>query len=143
MVDLDGTYYIGNTLHDYLRTAMRWHLAGGRFGRVFSIMSLGALDHQHTACPATAVERQMHLGKRLRDDMPFEYFRFGNAEAVLHRARQRSHLAAVRQVLPQAQVRSAVITVTTDNHSAEPDYALWRDHTLVRFPWSQRMAVRR
>ena len=26
----------------------------------------------------------MHLGKRLRDDMPFEYFRFGNAEAVLH-----------------------------------------------------------
>lgn len=45
-------------------------------------------------------------------------------------------LAAVRQVLPQAQVRSAVITVTTDNHIAEPDYALWRDHTLVRFPWS-------
>ena len=43
VVDLDGTYYIGNTLHDYLRTAMRWHLAGGRFGRVFSIMSLGAL----------------------------------------------------------------------------------------------------
>ena len=35
----------------------------------------------------------MHLGKRLRDDMPFEYFRFGNAEAVLHRARQRSHNA--------------------------------------------------
>ena len=45
-------------------------------------------------------------------------------------------LAAVRQVLPQAQVRSAVITVTTDTHSAAPDYDLGPDPTLVRLPWS-------
>lgn len=52
-------------------------------------------------------------------------------------------LAAVKReiekALPKAEVRTAVITVTRPAPLVEPDYALYRDETLVRFPWSADM----
>lgn len=53
-------------------------------------------------------------------------------------------LRAVRdriQSLCQERVilKTAVITVTTDNPAIRPDYALYRDKTLIRFPWSMDM----
>ena len=43
---------------------------------------------------------------------------------------------AVRAALPDADIRTAVITQTTDNPLAVPDYTLYNDKTLIRFPWS-------
>lgn len=37
------------------------------------------------------------------------------------------------------EIRSAVITVTRKHPAAIPDYALFRNSTLVRFPWSADM----
>lgn len=37
---------------------------------------------------------------------------------------------------PQAIVRIAVITVTTSSPVCDAHFALYRDHTLCRFPWS-------
>lgn len=48
----------------------------------------------------------------------------------------KSVLHSVAQAMPQAQVRSAVITVTTQDPAVVPDYAILREQTLVRFPWS-------
>lgn len=36
-------------------------------------------------------------------------------------------------------VKTAVLTVTTDNPVISPDYALYRNKTLIRFPWSMDM----
>lgn len=43
---------------------------------------------------------------------------------------------AVGRVCPNADVRTAVITVTTSNPKIQPDFALYRNKTLIRFPWS-------
>ncbi len=43
---------------------------------------------------------------------------------------------AVRIHCPHAQIRSAVITVTTPDPAIMPDYALLNNSTLVRFPWA-------
>ncbi len=43
---------------------------------------------------------------------------------------------AIREAAPQAEVRTAVLTVTTATPLINPDYALRRDETLIRFPWS-------
>lgn len=43
---------------------------------------------------------------------------------------------AVREEAPDADIRTGVLTVTTDNPAISPDYALWRDNRLLRFPWS-------
>ena len=46
-------------------------------------------------------------------------------------------LEAFKAVLPAgAEVRSAVITVTTDDPLVMPDFYLYNDKTLVRFPWA-------
>ena len=46
-------------------------------------------------------------------------------------------LEAFKAVLPAgAEVRSAVITVTTDDPLVMPDIYLYNDKTLVRFPWA-------
>ncbi len=37
---------------------------------------------------------------------------------------------------PGAKIRSAVITVTTVSPMVTPDYALYNNRTLIRFPWS-------
>lgn len=37
---------------------------------------------------------------------------------------------------PGAAVASAVITVTTDCPAVQPDYTLFNNQTLIRFPWS-------
>ena len=49
----------------------------------------------------------------------------------------RSVLEAIRAVNPANEIRTAVITVTRDNPVTNPDYALYRNRTLVRFPWAE------
>lgn len=46
---------------------------------------------------------------------------------------------AIRTSRPDADVRSAVVTVTTSSPKINPDFALYRNHTLIRFPWSMDM----
>lgn len=43
---------------------------------------------------------------------------------------------ALRRARPDVEVRAAVITVTTGRPSVSPDYTLYNNHTLIRFPWS-------
>lgn len=43
---------------------------------------------------------------------------------------------AVRIDMPGAEVRSAVITQTTPSPVITPDYTLYNNRTLIRFPWS-------
>ncbi len=44
---------------------------------------------------------------------------------------------AVRHCLADnAHITTAAITVTTAQPAINPDYALYRNHTLIRFPWS-------
>lgn len=45
-------------------------------------------------------------------------------------------IQAVKSAAPDADVRSAVLTVTTPHPAVEPEYALWRREVLLRFPWS-------
>ncbi len=45
-------------------------------------------------------------------------------------------IRAVKSVVPRAEIRSAALTVTTPHPSVEPEYALWRNEVLLRFPWS-------
>ncbi len=44
---------------------------------------------------------------------------------------------ALRQIAPQAKIAKAVVNVTTKKHLIEPDYRLFPDRRLVRFPWSK------
>ncbi|MBD5313484.1 MAG: hypothetical protein HDS06_04580 [Bacteroides sp.] len=46
---------------------------------------------------------------------------------------------AVRRVRPDADIRTAVLTVTTASPAVVPDFALYRNRTLLRFPWSMDM----
>lgn len=43
---------------------------------------------------------------------------------------------AIAARCPEAQIHTAVITVTTPHPSFRPDYTLYDDGTLIRFPWS-------
>ncbi|MCM1139688.1 MAG: glycosyltransferase [Duncaniella sp.] len=45
-------------------------------------------------------------------------------------------LTELRRIHPKADIRSAVITVTTESPIVMPDYYLYNDKTLIRFPWS-------
>lgn len=46
---------------------------------------------------------------------------------------------ALRRACPDIEVRTAVITVTTRRPAVMPDFALYKDNTLIRFPWSMDM----
>jgi len=48
----------------------------------------------------------------------------------------RSVLTALKAMSPDVMFKSAVITVTTSSASITPDYFLYNDGTLIRFPWS-------
>lgn len=43
---------------------------------------------------------------------------------------------ALKEIKPDAEVRLAVVTVTTKKPLIWPDYALYTDQTLIRFPWA-------
>lgn len=43
---------------------------------------------------------------------------------------------AIADAAPQADVRTAVLAVTTQHPAINPDYSLRRGDTLLRFPWS-------
>lgn len=43
---------------------------------------------------------------------------------------------AVKQLLPRVQIVTAVITATRPAGSRAADYALYRNNTLIRFPWA-------
>ena len=51
-------------------------------------------------------------------------------------------LRALRAAAPQAEIRSAAVTVTTARPLAAPDYAVFNNFTLIRFPWSMDTADR-
>lgn len=42
----------------------------------------------------------------------------------------------VRHVFPSAKVKTAVITVTTKKPLIVPDFSLYNNRTLIRFPWA-------
>ncbi len=42
----------------------------------------------------------------------------------------------IKHANPQAEIRTAAITVTSDEPMIMPDYCIYNDRTLVRFPWS-------
>lgn len=48
----------------------------------------------------------------------------------------RAVAARLADLSSTAYVRTAAITVTTSRPVADPDYALMRNHTLIRFPWA-------
>lgn len=43
---------------------------------------------------------------------------------------------SLRRVRPDADIRTVVLTVTTSSPAIHPDFALYRNRTLIRFPWS-------
>ena len=43
---------------------------------------------------------------------------------------------SLRNTNPRLRLRIAVITVTTNNPRIRPDFALFSNRTLIRFPWS-------
>lgn len=45
-------------------------------------------------------------------------------------------MRAVKIENPNAEIVTAVITTTTSNPVVRPDFSLYRNHTLIRFPWS-------
>ncbi len=47
-----------------------------------------------------------------------------------------SVVEAMKIVSNDNEIRTAVITVTRKEPMVEPDYALFRDSTLIRFPWA-------
>lgn len=47
-----------------------------------------------------------------------------------------SVVEAVRRISPENIIRTAVITVTRKKVLIKPDYALFRNSTLLRFPWA-------
>ncbi len=47
-----------------------------------------------------------------------------------------SVVEAVRKIVPEAEIRTAVITVTRPDAVITPDWSLYREGTIVRFPWA-------
>ena len=45
-------------------------------------------------------------------------------------------LSALRQLPVAPAVKSAVITTTTPNPAVRPDFSIYSNRTLIRFPWS-------
>lgn len=43
----------------------------------------------------------------------------------------------LKEAFPTAQIRTAVFTVTTSDPIIKPDYYLFKEKTLIRFPWSK------
>lgn len=48
---------------------------------------------------------------------------------------------AISQAAPEADVRTAAITVTTNSPMVMPDTFIYNDLTLIRFPWSLDMKI--
>lgn len=57
-------------------------------------------------------------------------------DAVDYGMTMRLVLTDLRKRIPIADIRSAVITVTTKRPIEMPDYYLYNNKTLIRFPWS-------
>lgn len=60
-------------------------------------------------------------------------------DAVDSGATLRTVTEAVRAINPSARVTTACLTVTTDRPVVNPDYTLYNNGTLIRFPWSMDM----
>lgn len=57
-------------------------------------------------------------------------------DAVDSGATLASVMASIERQAPAATVEAAAITVTRSHPIANPRFALYRDNTLIRFPWS-------
>jgi len=45
-------------------------------------------------------------------------------------------IATLKNMNPSTEVETAVITETTDSSTVKADYTIYRNRTLIRFPWS-------
>ncbi|MDE7407207.1 MAG: hypothetical protein K2M76_02200, partial [Muribaculaceae bacterium] len=45
-------------------------------------------------------------------------------------------LRKLHELCPQAEIRTAALTVTTPDPVVRPDYTIYNNRTLLRFPWS-------
>lgn len=57
-------------------------------------------------------------------------------DAVDSGATLQAVMVAIRVAAPQAEVRSAVLTVTRSNPLIRPDFCCFAEGTILRFPWS-------
>lgn len=60
-------------------------------------------------------------------------------DAVDSGATLKAVTVAVRGANPSARVTTACLTVTTERPAVSPDYTLYKNGTLIRFPWSMDM----
>ena len=44
---------------------------------------------------------------------------------------------AIREINPVADIKTAVITLTNRHAIIKPDFMIFNNNTLVRFPWSE------
>lgn len=58
-------------------------------------------------------------------------------DAVDSGATMKAVMEAVKAIPGEREVRGAAVTVTTDSPKVTPEYALFRNGTLIRFPWSK------
>lgn len=61
-------------------------------------------------------------------------------DAVDSGASMQGVLTALRELSPESEIRTAAVTQTRSKPVVRPDYALFRDRTLIRFPWAMDMA---
>lgn len=45
-------------------------------------------------------------------------------------------LGMIQSRYPDLEIKTSAMTVTTDNPAVSPDYYLYKNSTLIRFPWS-------
>lgn len=43
---------------------------------------------------------------------------------------------SLKRIAPKTLIKTAVLTITKDKPSIYPDYYIYNNHTLLRFPWS-------
>lgn len=107
------------------------------------LLPLGVLDFLRMAeSRLLALRPRRRVG---RVDIPAEVTGLGAEkilvvdDAVDSGVTMEAIVGALRRSCPGADVRSAAITVTTSRPLIAPDYALYRNKTLIRFPWSMDM----
>lgn len=63
-------------------------------------------------------------------------------DAVDSGSTMQSVIKELLAINPEAKVTTAAITVTTSAPAVNVDYSLYRNNTLIRFPWSKDMKIK-
>lgn len=98
--------------------------------RILEARILAITGHSHKIPAFTLPEDTCGAISRARNVLVVD-------DAVDSGATLKAVLSAIAAVPGTREVRSAVITVTTGSPLVSPDYALYRNSTLIRFPWSK------